>query len=195
MGELRLRSEFRDKEVQRLNAVIERLQEKTQQHLTKLNGDLRTECRKADQLALENVSEAYRCRAGPLSDPEILDCRLCCRSDLGTRWWCARRGQVSLLGGLASAVMAAPPQVTDQLRMREQQLEQMRTQLEEERLAHAVNKAHDQGPCPNCRQVTSLVGVCKETSLYFGELRDLSRALHLARQKTVSRPRGSSWQQ
>ena len=91
--------------------------------------------------------------------------------------------------------MAAPPQVTDQLRMREQQLEQMRTQLEEERLAHAVNKAHDQGPCPNCRQVTSLVGVCKETSLHFGEPRDLSRALHLARQKTVSRPRGSSWQQ
>ena len=43
MTELRLRSEFRDKEVARLNAVIERLQEKTHAHVSAMNAELRAE--------------------------------------------------------------------------------------------------------------------------------------------------------
>ena len=39
--ELRLRSEFRDKEVSRLNQVIDRLQEKTHAHVTAMNKELR----------------------------------------------------------------------------------------------------------------------------------------------------------
>ncbi len=58
MVELRLRSEFRDKEVSRLNQVIERLQEKTHAHVTMMNTELKAANQKSavqgEQLAVRS---------------------------------------------------------------------------------------------------------------------------------------------
>lgn len=147
MVELRLRSEFRDKEVSRLNQVIERLQEKTHAHVTAMNKEVRASNHKcmaqAERLAV--MGERLRVAESAVAVSEVGNGRMFRAASLrGDEQDASQRSTLEARVHLAEAE-AELTQSKQQLRKTTDALRQAKARLQLQAAEASVTDARAQG--------------------------------------------------